>query len=84
MLHKNIAELLNKLNALCVTLNELEEKENAIDVHCITEHYIISGSENKFTIPNYHLVAFYCRKDRKRGASNLSKYLKSLNTLLQE
>lgn len=69
VLHQNIAGLINKADALSVSLNMLEEKHKNIDLLCISEHFMMEGEQRNLYIPNFCLAAHYCRPDSKRGGT---------------
>ncbi|XP_052751392.1 uncharacterized protein LOC128200806 [Galleria mellonella] len=68
ILHQNINGLLGKSDCLSVELHNLENKNEAIDVICITEHNMMKSDTSLLKIPNYTLVTHYSRGNRHGGS----------------
>lgn len=69
ILHQNIAGVLNKIFPLKIALEELRMKQKAIDVICLTEHFIKNGEEDNLVIRGYKLAATYSREKAHRGGA---------------
>lgn len=73
LLHQNIAGILSKRDIFLVTLDELSECYRDIDIICLTETFIKSGSENNLQLPNYELAESYSRDSKRGGVCILCK-----------
>lgn len=69
IMHQNIAGLLNKLDDLAVSIQQLKDSNVDIDIICISEHFIMNGFTKYLTLPNYKLAASYNRTNEKRGGT---------------
>lgn len=65
-MHQNIAGVLSKLDELILTIDRLE-KEQVVDVICLSETFIKKGDEDNVIIQGYKLDSSYCRQNTKRG-----------------
>lgn len=68
-MHQNIAGALNKIDDLDLALNELHDSNKHVIAICLTEHFIIKGEEQFFTLNNYHMSTIYSRQLQRRGGS---------------
>lgn len=66
ILHQNIAGYLNKQNLFEMYLNELNDSSVSVDVICLSETFIKTGSESNAKLHNFILSARFSR-DAKRG-----------------
>lgn len=66
-MHQNIAGVLSKRDLVEVTINDLQLITEGIEVVCLSETFIKSGSLANFTIHNYQ--ASYYRQNERRGGT---------------
>lgn len=69
-MHQNIDGLLNKSDILTVNL-DIINKNNLIDILCITEHNMTNDDSRHLHIPNFNLVSSFSRKNRYGGCGIL-------------
>lgn len=68
-MHQNIQGVLNKIDLIETTLEDLSHNKKAINVLCFTETFIKKGDECNMKLINFKMAHSYSRHNVKRGGS---------------
>lgn len=68
LFHQNINGLISKSDLLTLSLDSLENKQQPLDILCITEHNMVTTDMYLLKIMNFRLGSIYCRKKRRGGS----------------
>jgi exonuclease III len=71
ILHQNICGLLGKLDILEVELGDFQNKNQNIDVICLSETFVKKGCESNIKFTNFKLASSYCRQKSRGGTAVL-------------
>lgn len=89
IMHQNIAGLLSKKELLEICLSDFSEQNMPIDILCLSETFLKSGTEQNVRLRSFKLAAVFSRKNTKRGgvciltkhnivSKNLNSYVTSI------
>lgn len=68
IIHQNINGLIGKSDMLVVCLDNLNDEGKHVDVLCITEHNMTQNDIDLLVIPDFKLLSWYCRPQRRGGS----------------
>lgn len=66
-MHQNIAGILGKQDIVQVVLNSLQDNRRKVDILCLSEHFMKSGSESNLRLHGFRLADWFSRPGQKRG-----------------
>ena len=67
LIHQNIAGALTKRDEISFAILDLVNSNIRVDVLCLTETFLLEGTEKNFRLKGFTTAAYYSRKTSKRG-----------------